>query len=78
MNPEYKQARWAEVLDGQRVWERNKLCSGDDDKFRTEYVDSLKALSASGRFEIRIATMNDRGRFKVPLAVQITSAINYD
>jgi hypothetical protein len=48
VNPEYKQARWAEVLDGQRTWERNKLCAGDDDKFRTEYVDPLKALSAEG------------------------------
>ena len=52
MNPEHQKARWAEILDGQTVWEKNKVCAGDDDKFQTEYVDPLKALQAEGKFEI--------------------------
>lgn len=50
---EYKEARWQEVLDGQTMWEQHKVCPGDDDKFRTEYVDPLKALQTevSRRFD---------------------------
>lgn len=78
MNPEHKEARCAEILDGQTVWDRNKVCAGDDDKFRTEYIDPLKMLQAEGKFEIRVITRNIRGRANVPIGVQITSAINYD
>ncbi len=74
---EYKEVRWQEVLDGQSIWEQSKLCPNDDDKFRTEYVDQLKALQAEGRFEIAVITHNRRGRVK-PIAVRIASPINYD
>jgi hypothetical protein len=78
MNPEHKEARWAEVLNGKRLWEQPKLCPGDDDKFRTEYVDPLKALQSEGRFEIAIITHNLRGRAEVPIAVKIVGSVNYD
>jgi len=77
-NSEYKAARWQEVLDGQRMWEQPKLCPGDDDRFRTEYVDPLKALQAEGRFEIDIITYSRHGRPHIPLAVKIRGSINYD
>jgi hypothetical protein len=73
----YKELRWQEVLDGEKVWGKSKLCPNDDDKFRTEYVDPLKALAAEGRFEINVRTYNQRGRFNVPFAVMIAGAINY-
>jgi hypothetical protein len=75
---EHKQARWQEVLDGQKNWEQPKLCPGDDDKFLTEYVNLMKQLEADGCFEIAIITLNRRGRAKVPVAIRIVSAINYD
>lgn len=77
MNPEYKADRWSEVLDGQRAWERNKCCDGDDDQFRTEYIDPMQELEAEGRFELDMVTHNARGRTSV-IAIRIRSAINYD
>lgn len=74
---EYKEQRWQEVLDGKRMWEQPKLCPGDDDKFRTEYVDPLKQLEAEGRFEIAVITYNIHGRPNVPLAIKIVGAINF-
>jgi hypothetical protein len=77
-NPEYKKARWQEVQDGTKVWEKGKLCPDDDDTFRTLYVDPLQELSDEGRFEIQIIKINFRGKFDVPIAVEIVSAINFD
>jgi hypothetical protein len=78
LSSEYKEARWQEALDGQKMWEQPKLCPGDDDKFRTGYVDPLKVLEAEGRFEIALITHSRHGRAHVPIAVKIVSAINYD
>jgi hypothetical protein len=75
-NSEYKQARWAEVLDGQRMWEKAKVCPGDDDTFRTMYVDPLKALEHEGKCDVVVITCNDRGA-RIPIGVKITGAINY-
>jgi hypothetical protein len=77
-NSDYVEARWQEILDGQKNWDQPKLCPGDDDRFRTEYVDPLRQLEAQGRFEIAVITHNVRGRAKVPISVRIVSAINYD
>lgn len=77
-NPEHKDARWNEVKDGQKMWEKPKLCPGDNDRFQTEYVDPITQLQADGRFTIEIIAHNTRGQAGVPLAVKITSGINYD
>ena len=78
MNPEYKQARWAEALDGRTVWDQRNLCPDDGDKFCTEFVDPLQELADEGRFELRTITHNIRGKADVPVRVMITSALNYD
>jgi hypothetical protein len=78
MNPEYKQARWAEALDGRTIWDQRNLCPDDDDKFCTEFVDPLQELADEGRFELRTITHNIGGKADVPVRVMITSALNYD
>ena len=51
MNGQFKDARWFEILAGKRVWEREKICPGNRDKFQAEYVEPIEQLLSKRKIE---------------------------